>query len=336
MSEFHISPTTGLPFDDIRNLCAQLPGANEQARKEVVLRNKQLTKPEGSLGRLEEVVEWLACWQGDPHPTVKRPLVAVFAANHKVVEENVSALPPGATVQMVQSCSDGGAAINQICASFDMGLKVFDLALEIPTENITADAAMDEKTAAATIAFGMEAIAGGTDLLCIGEMGIGNTTIASAIYHALYGGKASDWCSSGTGLDKEGLSRKIDVVERAVAFHKDHLDDPLEILRRLGGREIAAMMGAILAARFERIPVIIDGFVATAAAALLHKMSPETLDHCMVGHVSSEPAHKVVLEKLGSKILLYKSIYFLTTTETVYSFSTVFLTRSAITVISLE
>lgn len=304
MSEFLISPTSGLPFDDIRNLCAQLPGPNDQARKEALLRNDQLTKPQGSLGRLEDIIGWLASWQGDPHPTVKRPLVAVFAANHKVVEEGVSAFPPEVTAQMVQNLSDGGAAINQICASFDMGLKVFDLALEIPTENITTDAAMDEKTAAATIAFGMEAIAGGTDLLCIGEMGIGNTTIASAIYYALYGGKASDWCGPGSGLDEEGVARKINVVERAVALHKDHLDDPLEILRRLGGREIAAMMGAILAARFERIPVIIDGFVATSAAAILHKMSPETLDHCLAGHLSAEPAHKAVLEKIGKDPLL--------------------------------
>ena len=131
---------------------------------------------------------------------------------------------------------------------------------------------MDEADCAATMAYGMEAIAGGCDLLCIGEMGIGNTTIAAAICHGLYGGKPEDWVGPGTGVDAEGLKRKASAVARAVALHKAHLSDPLEVLRRLGGRELAAMAGAILAARTQRVPVLIDGYVATAAAAVLHAM----------------------------------------------------------------
>ena len=201
-------------------------------------------------------------------------LVAVFAGNHGVTAQGVSPYPSEVTAQMVANFAAGGAAINQICIAHDLGLKVYDLALDMPTQDITQDAAMDEKTCAATMAFGMEAIAGGTDLLCIGEMGIGNTTIAAAIFHGLFGGQAEDWVGAGTGADGEGMKRKADAVRRAVALHSAHLKDPLEVLRRLGGREIAAMTGAILAARMQRVPVIIDGFVATSAAAILFKADP--------------------------------------------------------------
>lgn len=295
--------TTGLPFDDFRNLLGALPGPDEAAVAAVRERDAQLTKPAGALGRLEEIAEWLAAWTGRP-PAVTRPLVAVFAGNHGVVEQGVAPYPPSVTAQMVENFAAGGAAINQICVAHDLGLKVFDLALDYPTADITQDAAMDEKTCAATMAFGMEAIAGGADLLCIGEMGIGNTTVAAAIFHGLYGGEASDWVGPGTGSAGEILERKIDAVARAVALHKPHLGDPLEVLRRLGGREIAAMAGAILAARMERVPVIIDGFVATAAAAVLHAANPAALDHCLAGHVSAEPAHAMALQKIGKDPLL--------------------------------
>jgi nicotinate-nucleotide--dimethylbenzimidazole phosphoribosyltransferase len=154
------------------------------------------------------------------------------------------------------------------------------------------------------MAFGMEAIAGGTDLLCIGEMGIGNTTIAAAINLALYGGEAEDWVGPGTGSEGDVLARKVAAVKQAVAFHREHLSDPLEVLRRLGGREIAAMAGAILAARMEKIPVLIDGYVATAAASILKAANPSALDHCLIGHVSGEPGHLRAIERLGKTPLL--------------------------------
>jgi nicotinate-nucleotide--dimethylbenzimidazole phosphoribosyltransferase len=295
--------TSGLPFDDFRNLLKNLPGPDEAAVAAVRERDAQLTKPAGSLGRLEEIAEWLAAWTGRA-PAVTRPLVAVFAGNHGVVNQGVAPYPQSVTAQMVANFAAGGAAVNQICIANDLGLKVFDLALDYPTSDITQDAAMDEKTCAATMAFGMEAIAGGTDLLCIGEMGIGNTTVAAAIFHGLYGGDAAEWVGPGTGSAGEVLTRKIDAVARAVELHRPHLGDPLELLRRLGGRELAAMAGAILAARTERIPVIIDGYVATAAAAVLHAANPAALDHCLAGHVSAEPAHTKALARIGKEPLL--------------------------------
>ncbi len=296
--------TTGLPFDDIRALAVLLPEADGEAVAGVRARDSMLTKPPGALGRLEDITRFMAAWQGTSRPAITRPMVAIFAGNHGVVKQGVSPFPQEVTRQMLENFAAGGAAINQICATFDIGLKIFELALDLPTEDITEEAAMDERSAAATIAFGMEAIAGGSDLLCLGEMGIGNTTIAAAIYHALYGGEAADWVGRGTGVDDAGLARKISAVERATTLHKAHLTDPLEILRRVGGREIAAMMGAILAARLQKVPVILDGYVVTAAAALLHAMNPAALDHCLAGHVSAEGAHGEVLTRLGLKPIL--------------------------------
>ncbi|HUB64582.1 MAG TPA: nicotinate-nucleotide--dimethylbenzimidazole phosphoribosyltransferase [Methylocella sp.] len=297
-------PIQKAPFDAIRDLLARMPGASEAAREAVRARQLALTKPPGSLGRLEDIVAFLAAWQAKPVPSIERPLVAIFAGNHGVVAQGVSAYPAAVTRAMMDNFAGGGAAINQICAAFGLGLKVFDLALDLPTKDITKAPALEEKAAAATFAYGMEAIAGGIDLLCLGEMGIGNTTIAAAIYHALYGGIAADWVGRGTGVDDPGFARKIAAVDAAVAYHRDHLSDPLEVMRRLGGREIAALAGAILAARIERIPVILDGYVVCAAAAILHALDQTALDHCIAGHVSAEGAHKEVLRRLGKLPLL--------------------------------
>lgn len=296
--------STGLPFDDIRNLLAGIPEPDAAAVAQVRARDRELTKPPGALGKLEGIAEWAAAWQHRYPPRVERPVVAVFAGNHGVVAQGVTAYPQAVTAQMVANFQSDGAAVNQICKTFGLGLKVFELALEHPTRDITEAAALDEADCAATMAYGMEAIAGGCDLLCIGEMGIGNTTIAAAICHGLYGGEASDWVGPGTGVDAAGLARKADAVARAVALHRGHLGDPLEVLRRLGGRELAAMAGAVLAARLQNVPVLLDGYVATAAAAILHAMRPGALDHCQAAHVSAEPAHKHLLAKLGKEPLL--------------------------------
>ncbi|MEI7597999.1 MAG: nicotinate-nucleotide--dimethylbenzimidazole phosphoribosyltransferase [Aestuariivirga sp.] len=294
---------TGLPFDDIRNLVKDIPGPDLDAVADCRAREGQLTKPPGALGRLENLTEWLCAWQAQHPPKTERVVVAVFAGNHGVVAQGVAAYPQEVTMQMVANFQNDGAAVNQICKSFDLGLKVFELALEKPTRDITQDAALDEAECAATMAYGMEATEG-CDILCVGEMGIGNTTIAAAICHGLFGGAPEDWVGPGTGVDSEGLKRKADAVRRAVALHKAHLGDPLEVLRRLGGRELAAMAGAVLAARLQRIPVILDGYVATAAAAVLFAMRPDALEHCVAGHLSAEPAHRRLLEKLGLKPIL--------------------------------
>lgn len=291
------------PLDDLRALIRGAPGPDRGAVAAARARDAELTKPAGSLGRLEEIVEWLAAWQGRTPPAIHHPLVAVFAANHGVADRGVSAYPASVTKQMVANFAAGGAAINQICIAEDISLKVFELALDVPTPDITVADAFDRTGFVATVAFGMEAISGGIDLLCLGEMGIANTTVAAAVHYALYGGSAEDWVGRGTGVDDEGLARKRAAVEAAVA-RLDGERDGLEVLRRVGGREIAAMAGAILAARHQRIPVIVDGYVTTAAAAALHAIDPHAIDHCLFSHLSVEPGHRRVLERLGAKPLL--------------------------------
>jgi nicotinate-nucleotide--dimethylbenzimidazole phosphoribosyltransferase len=231
-------------------------------------------------------------------------MVAIFAGNHGVTDQGVSAYPREVTAQMVANFTAGGAAISQICKLHELNLRVFELALELPTGDITRHAAMDDRTCAATIAYGMEAVAGKPDLLCIGEMGIGNTTVAAALFAALYGGSGADWVGRGAGVDDAGLARKADAVDRALARHKAALTDPLTALARLGGREIAAMLGALVAARHQKVPVIVDGFVATAAAAIAQAVNPAAIEHCVFSHVSAEKGHVRALASLGVRPLL--------------------------------
>lgn len=292
------------PFAEILDLLLLVPEGNEEAVDAVRMRDAQLTKPPGSLGRMEELVEWLARWQGKPEPTLENPMVAIFAGNHGVTDQGVSAFPREVTAQMVQNFTAGGAAISRICALHELNLRVFELALELPTGDITREPAMDDRMCAATIAYGMEAIAGRPDCLAIGEMGIGNTTVAAALFAGLYGGSGADWVGRGTGVDDAGLLRKADAVDRALGLHREALGDPLALLARVGGREIAAMLGALVAARYQNIPVIVDGYVATAAAAIAHAVNPEAIDHCIFAHLSAEGAHARALEQMGVRPLL--------------------------------
>lgn len=297
-------PALNPAFADIVELLIAVPDGDDAAVEAVRQRDAQLTKPPGSLGRLEELVEFLARWQHRAKPRLDNPMVTIFAGNHGVTDQGVSAFPREVTAQMVANFTNGGAAISQICGLHEINLRVFELALELPTGDITQEPALDDQMCAATIAYGMEAVAGKPDLICIGEMGIGNTTIAAAIYAALYGGSGADWVGRGTGLDDAGLSRKADAVDRALALHRAELDHPLAILARVGGREIAAMLGAIVAARHQKVPVIIDGYVATAAAAIAHAVNPAAINHCLFAHVSAEGAHALVLSKMGQSGLL--------------------------------
>ncbi|WP_237154081.1 nicotinate-nucleotide--dimethylbenzimidazole phosphoribosyltransferase [Oryzibacter oryziterrae] len=292
---------SGSPFDDFRALIAKMPPVDAEAVAAVRKRDAMLTKPAGSLGKLESYAEWLAAHQGKSKPVVERPMVCIFAANHGVAAKGVSAFPASVTHQMVANFSAGGAAINQMCKSFNFGLRVFELALDVPTPDITEQDAFDEAGCAATMAYGMEAAADGMDLMMIGEMGIGNTTVAAAIYHALYGGTAADWIGRGTGVDDAGLERKRAAVTAAVARLGDSPRDGLEVLRRVGGREIAAMVGAVVAARHQRIPVIADGYVATAAIAILHAIDPRAVEHVLIGHASVEGAHRDVIARMGKE-----------------------------------
>lgn len=286
----------------LRTILARLPAANQDAAASCAAREAQLTKPAGALGRLEEISAWLSMWQGGHPPKLDRPRARIFAGNHGVAALGVSAFPAEVTVQMVANFRHGGAAINQLCKAFDMELDVVALDLDRPTADFTVEAAMSEAEFVAAFSSGMASVPAETDLLVIGEMGIGNTTPAAAISCALFGGEAADWTGRGTGIENTALIRKIDVVEQGVALHGGK--PPLDILRCLGGRELAAMAGAVLAARLHHIPVMLDGYVTTAAVAALAMERPDALDHCMVGHVSVEPGHVHLLEKLGKSPLL--------------------------------
>jgi nicotinate-nucleotide--dimethylbenzimidazole phosphoribosyltransferase len=291
-------------MDEIRALIAAIPGPDNAATAAAAAREPQLTKPPGALGRLEELALWLSAWQGRHPPTVERLRAIVFAGNHGVSARGVSAFPASVTAQMVANFASGGAAINQLCRAFGLDLAVHALELERPVFDITMGAAMDEADFVAAFAAGWEAVAAGpADLLCLGEMGIGNTTAAAALCHGLFAGSAADWCGPGTGLDAASVAHKAGVVAAAVARHADAAD-PLDLARCLGGRELAAIAGAMLAARHRRIPVVLDGFVCTAAAAPLAAVRADALDHCVVGHTSTEPGHRRLLARLRKRPLL--------------------------------
>ena len=294
-------------LDDIRRLLARLPGADAAARAAARAREPQLTKPPGALGRLEVIAEWLAAWQGRHPPAVDNVRVRVFAANHGVVEKGVSAYPAAVTAQMVANFEAGGAAVNQLAQVAGAELGVVALELDRPTADFTQAPAMSEAEFAKAFAAGAACLPAdtSTDLLCVGEMGIGNTTSAAAICLGIYGGSAEDWTGPGTGVAGTALDTKVRVVAEAVGFHaSEAAGDGLEILRRLGGRELAAMAGAIVAARLSRVPVLLDGFVAGAAAAALEAVTPGALDHCLAAHVSAEPGHRALLTRIGKAPLL--------------------------------
>jgi nicotinate-nucleotide--dimethylbenzimidazole phosphoribosyltransferase len=296
------SPPASL--DEIRALLRELPGPDLAAGAAAAERQAQLTKPAGSLGRLEELAAWLATWQGRHPPQVERPYTAVFAGNHGIAARGVSAYPAAVTRQMVQNFIDGGAAVNQLCQLADADLRVYELALDEPTRDFTEGPAMAEVECARALAYGMMAVEDGIDVLALGEMGIGNTTSAAAICCGLFGGEAAQWVGRGTGIDDQGLARKTAAVDRAVAAHRPAMSDPFEVLRCLGGLEIAAIAGAVMAARLARTPVVLDGYACTAAAAVLHAADPHALDHCVVAHRSAEPGHARLLERLGKAPLI--------------------------------
>lgn len=291
-------------LDDIRSLLERLPEPSEEARAAALARQARLIKPPGSLGRLEDLAVWFAGWRGDPLARIRHPQVAVFAGEHGVAARGVSAYPAEVTAQMVAGFGAGGAAINQICRSVDARLSVHPIALGRPTADFTGGPAMSEAETLAAVRVGMEALDPEADLLALGEMGIGNTTAAAALAHALFGGAPEEWVGRGTGVDAAGLAAKAEAVRLGLAANPEAARDPLQALAAVGGRELAAIAGAVIAARLRRVPVVLDGFIATAAAAALEAARPGALDHCMAGHLSAERAHGALLERLGLRPVL--------------------------------
>jgi nicotinate-nucleotide--dimethylbenzimidazole phosphoribosyltransferase len=291
-------------IDDLRSACNDLPGPDANAADAAAARQGVLTKPPGSLGRLEDAAIWLAGWQGAAVPKLDRVDVIVFAGSHGVTARGVSAFPAEVTAQMVGNFAAGGAAINQLARQAGATLTVIPLDIDRPTADFTAAPAMDEADFLAAVGTGHDAVTTDCNLLCLGEMGIGNTTAAAAIAAALFGGTGREWVGRGTGVDDAGLVRKAAVVDEAMALHGAALADPLEVLRRVGGRELAAIFGATLAARRMRIPVVLDGFVCTAAAAPLARLHPSGLAHTIAGHTSAEAGHARLLAALHLKPLL--------------------------------
>jgi nicotinate-nucleotide--dimethylbenzimidazole phosphoribosyltransferase len=254
------------------------------------------------LGRLEDLAIWYAGWRGDAKPQINAPQVIIFAGNHGVCAQGVSAFPAEVTAQMVANFEHGGAAMNQLSKAFGAKMDVYPLSLDTPTADFTTAPAMTETAFVAALQTGWNAVDADADLLVTGEMGIGNTTSAAAVAAGVLGGDAADWTGRGTGVDDAGLVRKTEAVARGLALHAT--SDPLEVLRCLGGYELAAMAGAIAAAKHHRIPVILDGFICCAAAACLAKAVDGALDHTVAGHLSAEGAHQRLLDGLGKEPLL--------------------------------
>lgn len=291
-------------LEEFRAILQDLPAPDAAATDAAWARNGALTKPPGALGRLEELAIWYAGWRGDARPRIEAPQVVVFAGNHGVTARGVSAFPADVTAQMVANFEAGGAAINQLAEAFGAKMDVHALSLDRPTADFTQGPAMREDEVIEALSVGWEAVNPRADLFVTGEMGIGNTTSAAAIAHALFGGTPGDWVGRGTGVDEAGLAVKALVVAEGLEANAGAGRDGLEALRCLGGREVAAMAGAIARARVERIPVILDGFICSVASACLEKVAPGALDHAVAGHVSAEAAHAQVLAELGKDPLL--------------------------------
>ncbi|MDU8927497.1 nicotinate-nucleotide--dimethylbenzimidazole phosphoribosyltransferase [Alisedimentitalea sp. MJ-SS2] len=291
-------------LEQFRECLAQAPDADKEAKAGAEARNVQLTKPPGALGRLEDLAIWYAGWRGDARPKLENPQVIVFAGNHGVTAQGVSAFPAEVTEQMVLNFQHGGAAINQLSKAFGAKMDVHALSLNRPTADFTQGPAMSENEFVEALLAGWHAVDEGSDLLVTGEMGIGNTTSAAAIGCALFGGEAEDWVGRGTGVDDAGLALKARVVRDGVKMNGDAMSDGLGVLRCLGGRELAGMAGAIARARVECIPVILDGFICSAAAACLERAVPGALDHAVAGHQSAEAAHARLLKELDKAPLL--------------------------------
>ena len=290
--------------DGIAGLLRGLPSPDENSIATVRNRASRVLRPTGALARLDEAAAWLAGWQRTARPGVSRPAVVVFVGDHGVASEGVSAYPQAVTGAMLGALQGGVATANAMARQIGAHLSVVDVGVGAPSGNIVAGPALSEARFLECFAAGREAVGGlDADLLVLGEMGIANTTPAAAVCTALFGGPAEEWTGRGTGIDDATLARKVEVVERATR-RLGEAPDPLDVLREVGGPELAAIAGATLEARLRSIPLVLDGFVVTAAVAPLEASRSGALDHCIAGHCSGESGHRNLLEKLAMRPLL--------------------------------
>lgn len=288
------------PFDDIRKLITELPTGDLAAEQRVTQKISASLSGLRPLGRLDKAVAWLARWQGTDEPSLSKPLVSVFVGAHQVTEFILGADPVEGAQARIASLSSGAASVRGIAGAESAFFKLFEMGITAPAADMRTEPSLSERDCAGAIAYGMEVVAEDCDIIVIGNAGFGTATAAAGISRGLFGGAASYW-AGGQGTQ---VARHIEAVEMAAATHKDILGDPLEILRCFGGRDIAGMVGAILAARHQKIPVLLDGYAVCAAAAILHALNPAALDHCIAAHITVEPAHGALLDRIGKTPLL--------------------------------
>ena len=289
-------------FDTINEFLSSMAVKNTAIEEQALAHQNNLTKPPGALGRLEELAVFLASWQGQVKPSLAQAQAIIFAGNHGVCAQGVNPFPQEVTMQMVANFNAGGAAMNQLCGVSGADLTVVPLSLENPTKDFTQQEALTEDELFEAMNEGAKAVKPEADIILLGEMGIGNSTISAALAASVFGGDVSDWVGAGTGSDAKGMAVKTSVIEAGLAKHGRRTD--LSALLAFGGREQAAICGAVLAARAQNKAVILDGFICTAATAPLYGMAPASLDHCLVGHVSVEPGHKKLLAEMQKKAIL--------------------------------
>lgn len=307
----------------VRGLAASVPGLKEEWRERAVARLNNLTKPLGSLGRLEEIAARLVAMREEERPDCSNKAIFTLAADHGVTAEGVSAYPRAVTRQMVLNFLSGGAAINVLCRHFGIEVIVVDIGVDGEiglandlvqrkvahgTRNMACEPAMNEAELYSALQVGIElaelADEQGRTLVGTGEMGIGNTTAASAIAAVLSGRPVAEVTGRGTGLDDLGLKRKVEVIERALSVNRPDPSNPLDVLRKVGGLEIAGLTGLIMGVAARRIPVVVDGFISTAAAALASAIQPKVKHFMFAAHRSSELGHDALLELIGQVPLL--------------------------------
>ena len=288
----------------LRDAIDTLPFGDDGAGLAVEERAARILRPYGALARLDAVAAWVARWQRTSAPAVRKPGALIFAADHGVTAAGVSKYPPDVTAAMLAAYRAGKSTITAFAAIAGASVNAIDVGVGVPTGDIRFQPAMTPERFAAAADAGRTAVEElDADLLVLGEMGIGNTTAAAAVAAALGGGEVAAWVGRGTGVDDAGLERKRDAVRQAIDRIAG-ITDPLEVLREVGGAELVAMAAAIVAARHRDLPVLIDGYVVTAAALALATLRRDALDHTLVGHCSSEPGHRRLLGRLGKQPLL--------------------------------